>query len=399
MLKKTVPALLLLLASAFAASAQSPTPRQLIDAVVVPSAREAVLSLPESQGVVVVNARRIMNGALPRVLSPKQLAELDKGIADIRKQVNVDVRALEYAVVGMRFGPETLSAGQTPDFGLVVRGGFNADAVLSFVRLAQPAQYRPETHGGKTLDVYKIDFEGPSKDADRDPNAPPPTPQPFKLPTEIAFVSFGADELMVGTPAYVRAAVDARGGGGARVRAELAEFALRNAESLVTVAGEMPAGLSQLLGMAGQLGAPGASAAGEVMNDELKRLIDSVRQMQLSVNMGAADFAVQTILRTDKPEDARAISGLASMGLGTLEQELRKGVAAAKTAKARADARKFLGVLKSVGNDVRENEVTFSVAAPQATVAEFVRQSTVPAKPAPRRAVALGKRKTVKRRG
>src|SRR5215207_2316277 len=176
MLKKTVPALLLLLAAALAASAQSP------------SAREAVSSLPESQAVLVVNARRITNEALPRLLTAGQLADLDKGVADIRGKVNVDVRAVEYAVVGLRFGADSIAAGQTPDFGLVLRGGFNADALLSFVRLAQPAQYRPETHGGKTVDVYKIDFEGPSKDAARDPNAPPPTPQPFKLPTEIAVV-------------------------------------------------------------------------------------------------------------------------------------------------------------------------------------------------------------------
>ena len=399
MLKKTVPALLLLLAAATATAAQSQPGR--VDVVQLPSAREVVSSLPESQAVLFVNARRITNDALPRLLTPKQLADLDKGIADIRKQVNVEVRGIQYVVVGLRFAPDTLSAGQTPDFGLVVRGGFNADAVLSFVRLAQPTQYRPETHGGKTLDVYKIDFEGPSKDADRDPNAPTPTPtpQPFKLPNEIAFVSFGADELMVGTPAYVRAAIDARAGAGSRVRAELADLAVRNAESLVSVAGEMPAGLSNLLGMAGQMGAPGASAASSVMNDEIKRLIDSVRQMQLSVNMGAANFGVQTILRTDRPEDARAISGLATMGLNLAEQEMQKEAAAAKTAKARADARKFLSVVKSVGNEVRENEVTFSVSAPQATVAELVRQNTTPAKPAPRRTATPAKRKTVKRRG
>ncbi len=386
-MKKIVPAILLLLASVIAAAAQSP------------SAREAVTSLPESQAVFVVNARRITNDALPRLLTPAQLADMNKGIADIRGQVKVDVRAVEYVVIGMRFGPDSLAAGQTPDFGLVLRGGFNADAVLSLVRMMQAAQYRPETHGGKTLDVYKVQFDTPKTDENRDANAPPP--MPFKLPAEIAFVSLGADELMVGTPAYVRAAIDARGGGGAgRVRAELADLALRNADSLVSIAGELPANLSKLLGMAGEA-AGGGTAVNSVMNDEMKRLIDSVRQMQLSLNMGAADFGVQTIMRTDKPEDARAISGLASMGLGAAEQGLQKDAAAGKTAKAKADARKFLGVLKSVVNDVRDNEVTFSVAAPQATVAELVRQSTAApaAKPAPRRAATPARRRTVKRRG
>ena len=53
---------------------------------------------------------------------------------------------------------------------------------------------------------------------------------PLKLPTEFAIVSLGADELLLGTPAYVRSALDARGGAGAggRVRADLVDLALRN---------------------------------------------------------------------------------------------------------------------------------------------------------------------------
>jgi hypothetical protein len=389
-MKKIFPSLVLLLAAAAAAVAQSP------------SAREAVASLPESQAVLVINARRITNDALPRVLSPAQLADMDKGIADIRKQVNVDLRAVEYAVAGVQFSPDTLAAGQTPEFGAVVRGGFSADTVLSFVRMTQAAQHRAETHGGKTLDVYKIALGGPKPAAAAgDPNtSPTPTPPlpPFKLPTEIAFVSFGADELMVGTPAYVRAAIDARGGTGARVRAELADLALRNAESLVSIAGQMPANLSKLLGVAGDATGGGA-AVSAVMNAEMNRLMDSVREMQFSVNMGAADFNVQSILRTDKPEDARALSGLASMGLGAAEQEFQKAATAGKTAKAKADARKLVAVMKSIGNEVRDNEITFSVAAPHATVAELLRPTPPPVKPAPRRATPAAGRKTVKRRG
>lgn len=387
MIKKTVPALLLLLAAACAAAAQSP------------AAREAVSALPESQAVIVINARRITNDALPRLLPAKQLADFDKGVADVLKQVKIDVRAVEYVVAGARFG-ETISTGATPDFGLVLRGGFNADALLSFVRMAQPGQHRPETHGGKSIDVYTIQFDTPKPDATPDPDAPAPKPQPFKLPSEIAFVSFGADELMVGTPAYVRAAVDARGGAsGGRVSAQLADLALRNPDSLVSIAGELPAGLSNLLGLAGQA-TGNQSAASAVMNDEIKRLVDSVRQVQLTVTMGAADFGLQTTLRTDRPEDARALSGLAAMGLGAVEQQMQKEAASAKTAKAKADAQKFLGLLKSVGNDVRENEATFSISAPQATLADLARQSLAPAaKPAPKGGATPARRRPARRRG
>ena len=362
-MKKIVSTLLLVLAASVAAAAQTPGG----------AAREGLSSLPESQAVLYVNARRITNDALPRVLP---VAQLDKFFGDLQKQVNVDLRAVEYVVLGVRYG-DSLATGAVPDFGVAVRGGFSADALLSLARMAQPGQYRPETHAGKTLDIYKMDFGG----AGGSPNAA--KPPPVKLPSEIALVSFGADELMVGTPAYLRAALDARSAGAGRLRADLVDLALRNPDTLLSLAGDLPPGLSTHIEAAMGAAPTGGGAHAGMMN-EIKRLAASLRQLRMSVNMTATDFGVETTMRTERAEDARALSGLVKMGVGMGEQEISKDLGAGKTAQKRADAQKALAVLKSLTNETRDNEVTLGISAAQSTVAELVKGMT--AKPAPKTA-------------
>jgi uncharacterized protein (DUF885 family) len=107
--------------------------------------------------------------------------------------------------------------------------------------------------------------------------------------------------------------------------------------------------------------------------------------MQVTLSMTAADFGFQTTLRTERPEDARVLSGLVDFGVAALEQEIGKDISKAKTTKARADAQKILALLKSLGNTARERDLTLSLSVAQATVADFVKQMSAPA-PAKRQA-------------
>ncbi len=384
-MKKTVTTLVLALALAVAARAQGPDG----------GARAAVAALPDSQAVLYLNARRITNDALPRVMPA---AQLDKFFRDLQEKARIDLRSVEYVVVAARYDVNNFNTATVPDFGVTFRGGFNADALLSLLRLAQPAQHRAETHGDKRIDVYTVVYDTP-KDAaaptatDAAPDAA--KPQPMKLPSEFAIVSLGPDELLAGTVAYVRSAIDARGGAGSRIRADLVDLALQNPDALVSLTGDLPPNLSKLFesaaGMAGQ-----SNATAGLMNDEIRRLADSLRQLQLSLSMTATDFGLQTTLRTERPEDARALSGLVDFGVAALEQEIRKDLAKAKTAKARADAQKLLALLKSLGNNARERDLTLSLSVAQTTVAGFVKQQM--AVPPPKPAATRRRGRTAQRR-
>ena len=386
-MKKTVTTLMLAFALAAAARAQG------ADGGV----RAALTALPDSQAVLYVNARRITNDALPRVVPA---AQLDKFFGELRKEVNVDLRSVEYVVLVARYDVNSFDASAVPDFGVAVRGGFNADALLSVLRLARPAQYRAETHGDKRIDIYTIPFEAPKTEAGAEAALvpEPAKPQPMKLPTELAVVSLGPDELLAGTPSYVRAVIDARGGGaGARIRADLVDLALQNPDALVSLTGDLPPNLSKLFDTAA--GAAGQSdVAAGLMNDEIRRLADSLRQLQLSLSMTPAEFGLQTTLRTERPEDARALSGLVDFGVNALEQGIRKDLVG-KSAKSRASAQKVLALVRSLVNTTRDSDLTLSLSVAQATVADFVNQITAPPTPQKRAAPQRrGRARTATRR-
>ncbi|MDT7602073.1 MAG: hypothetical protein QOF61_70 [Acidobacteriota bacterium] len=374
-MRRLIAIVALIVASATFASAQAPAS----------SAREDLSSLPESQAILFVNTRRITNEVLPRVVP----AEKYQGAFDEAKRMaNIDLREIDYLLAGVRL-TDAPSSGTVPaEFGLIVRGGFNADALLSFVRLSQPGQYRDETRAGKTITIFKVSFDNDTdKDKGAAANKDAATAPKSELPSEIAAVALTADSLLIGTPGYVAAALDARTGASTRVKPELVALALANQDALVSIAGELPPSVSKYLD------SPGDKAmTGDLFNEEMKRLIDSVRQVQLSLNMNAAQYGAQVTLRTDMPENARAISGLVAAGVNAAEEEARKAAAAHK-GRVPPTQTQLLGLLRSLTNSVRDNELLLSISVPQTTAAAYAHQMFAPT-PAPKKATA---RKTTRR--
>jgi hypothetical protein len=377
-MKRLIAIVALVVACAASASAQEAP---------VGSAREDLSSLPESQAVLFVNTRRITNEVMPRVVPA---ARYQGAFDEAKKMANIDLRQIDYVLAGVRL-TETPSSGTVPaEFGLIVKGGFNADALLSFVRMSQQGQYRDETRAGKTITIFKMSFDNDG-DKKKDAAAADAPKSKSDLPSEIAAVSLGADSLLIGTPAYVAAALDARGGAGARIKSDLVELALKDNDALVSFAGEMPPSVSKYLNSPA-----GGGMMGDLFNDEMKRLIDSVRQMQISLNMNPAQFGAQTTLRTDTPENARAISGLVAAGLNAAKAEARKDAAKRKGPMSPMQAH-TLDLIRSLTNTVRDNELLLSINVPQNTVASAMREMFTPAPPSAAKKSAT--RTTTTRRG
>ena len=314
-------------------------------------AKTALSNLPESQAVLYVNARRLINEAAPAVVPPEVL---NKALADAKQFV--DLNGLEYVIAGARLKGE-VSAKQLPEFLLVVRGNFSADALLSGARMMAQGMYTEEKHGAKTINVFS--FKKNAKPGENNPAA--------KMPVdEIAAVALDANTIAVGIPAYLKDAVDASAGGqGARLKPELVDLAVRDADTLVSLVADLPASMSQHLR---GLGVP--------PNAEVDRMIDAVRQVQLSVNMLPSLFGLQSIVRMESPERAAALSGLVGMGVRFLEGELQKEVTKSGGKDEKAVA--ALGVLKSLTNTTRDNDVVLNVSFQQAALAEMVRKEMAP---------------------
>ena len=344
----------------------------LVSAQGLVDARSALTSFPESQAVLFINARRIIHEALPRTMPP---AEYDKLLAEPQK-AGFDIRSLDYAVAGIRFADPAKPAG-LPEVIVVIKGSFNADALLSMGRVALGTQKeiksRQETYGSKTIEIIDTSFiNKPTADGDAPPK---PTPYP-----EVAIMAYDANTLVAGVPAYVRALIDSANGQG-RLKASTVDLAAKDPNSLWSLTAEIPASLPEYV-----------KGLGMPSNPEAEQMLTWLKQVSLSQGMDAVNFSLQAALMLDSPEHASALSGIVRMGLTAAQAALNAEVAK-KTGKDGDEARTALGVIKSLVNRTDGSTLILSASVPQATVAEMVRKEmekkeakpTTATKPTPRR--------------
>jgi hypothetical protein len=226
---------------------------------------------------------------------------------------------------------------------LVMRGSFNADAIVSLMKIGLKDKAHAETYGSKTLTVLKLtDLM--------------PTGGPTARPVDVALVALDGGTLMIGATAYVKAALDA-GDGKGRIKSELVQLLAREPESLVSVAALVPPGMfSSLLPKGGD------------GNEELGRLAGSIEQLYVGLNMDAQGFPLTLMLKSNSAENAHAIAGLlqtiAQMGMNTTDKNVKP-------------------ILEALKVTSQETEVMIRTTLPQEMMASFVRGILSPKKPAP----------------
>ncbi|HEX9919749.1 MAG TPA: hypothetical protein VGA87_11310 [Pyrinomonadaceae bacterium] len=321
-------------------------------AVRAQDARSALTNFPESQAVLYINARRLINEAAPSVIPPEVL---NKGLAEAKQFI--DLNGLEYVIAGARLKGD-LSAKQLPEFLLIMRGNFSAEALLSGARMMGQNMYTQETVGTRTISVFTLNKPAP---AGSEQNSK-------KFPIDqIAATALDANTIAVGIPAYLKDAMDASTGGSRpRLKPELVDLALRDANTLVSLVSDIPPGISQHIRA---LGAP--------PNAEMERMVDAVRQVQLAVNMQPSTFGVQSIIRMDDAEKASALSGLINIGIGFAKGELQKDLQKASES-SKADMTALMGVVETLTNTARGNEVELNLTFQQASLAEVIKRQMAP---------------------
>ncbi|HEX8129047.1 MAG TPA: hypothetical protein VF527_08105 [Pyrinomonadaceae bacterium] len=325
-------------------------------AVRAQDARSALTNFPESQAILYLNARRIVNEAAPSIVPPEAL---NKALADAKQFI--DLNGLEYVIVGARLKGD-LSAKQLPEVLLIVRGNFSADALLSGARMLGQGMYTEETIGTKTVNVFNLNPPAPAGGSEQ---------RSKKFPVDqIAATALDANTLAIGIPAYLRDAIDASNGGGRpRLKPELVDLALRDANTLVSLVSDIPPGISQHL-----------RAFGMPPNAEVERMIDAVQQVQLAVNMQPSTFGAQSIIRMSDSEKAATLNGLISTGVRFLKAELQKDLQKV-SASSKDDTANTIKVLESLTNVARGNEVELNVTFQQAALAEMIKRQFATKKP------------------
>ena len=111
--------------------------------------------LPDSDAVLNIDTARLLNEALPKMLTtkPQFLRELNEKLDLVKANTGIDMRQFDEISVGIAY--KTISAKET-DFAPVIlaRGKFKAGAFLGLAKLAAKGKYREEMIGEKTVYIF-----------------------------------------------------------------------------------------------------------------------------------------------------------------------------------------------------------------------------------------------------
>jgi hypothetical protein len=295
---------LLVLASlaspALTVDAQAPRGRAAAAAAQQPAAQ--ALPLPASDAVVLVELRRLLTEAMPRVLEgdAARAAQVNADIEQFKARTGIDARAFETLAVGSRLVQLESGATKLDHVVAIARGAFDPAAVVAAGRAAPGATYSAQQHGGKTVHVFGVNDQ-------------------LKLfgllrlrVSELGVAALDANTLAVGEPSAVRAAIDAQAGRG-RVDAALLNPP-RTADDLVVFAGKVP---------------PTTLAGIDVGLPEVNKSIASIRGFHGALAMMAGGFQMTTVLRSATAPDAqrlgKTVEALRSIAPGLLSTAGERG--------------------------------------------------------------------------
>ena len=287
-------------------------------------AATSVVPLPASDAVLLVDMRRLLNEAMPRVLAgdAARLAQVNADIEQFKQRTGIDPRSFERIAVGVRFTNPSPQVTKLDHLVVIANGTFKADVLAMTGRIAAKGKYTEAKHGGKSVYTFNLNEQV----------------KMFGLLRmrvgELAMSVIDANTLAIGEPAGVRAAIDASTGRG-RVSPEIVALARRRPDAIVGFGANVP---RSLLGKVEELG-----------NEEISRSLASIRQLSGSLGATATGYDALLALRTATEADAR--------GLNTVVDALRP-LAAFGAAQMSGDkgrlVQKLLGSLQvtTEGNEV-----------------------------------------------
>lgn len=248
-------------------------------------------NLPESDVILFINPQRILSEVVPKVMPAKDVEDMRKGFEMMRQNAGVDPTKVDYIVLAIRVKKPTDNLNfQPPEIMAVASGDFSAEALMVMARMASQGKLRDEIYGSKTLGLMTIDPI--VKEAEKNPI--------LKSFTEVGVVTLSPNSIAVGSPSYLRAAIDA-GQGKDRISAESLNSLVRDPNVLLSIAGRPWHAFTKAFGMQGT--ETKARAA---------RCDSRIGDFYAAVTMDAANFMLRGAVNEDNPDTAKIFSNLFS---------------------------------------------------------------------------------------
>lgn len=246
--------------------------------------------LPASDGIALIDVRRLMNETMPRILAgdPAKLVTANAEIEKFKTRTGIDPRSFDRVVLGMRYTYPTPRVTKLETVA-IARGTFDARALAAAARIAANGKYREEKFRGATILIITV------KDQ-------------MKLfgvwdirINELAVCAIDSHSLAIGTIANVRAAIEAglKGRGGA----DLAALATRDPKAVIGFGANIPKELMASL---------------NVGNDTISKDANSIKQVYGSIGSTETDVSLMLVARTDSAAAANnlndTVTGLKQLG-------------------------------------------------------------------------------------
>jgi hypothetical protein len=248
-------------------------------------------NLPDADILFFINPQRILNEVVPKVLPPKDVEGMRKAFEMARQTAGVDPTKVEYIVLAVRVRKPTADLNfQPPEVMAVASGDFSSDALMVLARLASQGKLRDEKYGTKTLGLMTIDPI--VKEAEKNPF--------LKAFTQVGIVTLSPTSIAVGSPNYLRAAVDASEGKD-RISADTLNSLVRDPNVLVSIAGRPWNAFSKAFGM-----------MGTEANARTPRCDTRLGDFYAALTMDATNFLVRGAVNEDNPDTAKIFSNLFS---------------------------------------------------------------------------------------
>lgn len=244
-------------------------------------AASPLAALPASDAVMLIDIKRLLNDAVPRVLSNDlaRLAKLNAHVDQLKTRYGLDVRSFERLAVGLRFKSPRAGV-TTTDMVAVASGTFNSGALLAAGRIAANGKYQEEKYKNTTIYIFDVTQQGKA-----------PAVMGVKV-TKLAVATLGPNMLVFGEPEGVRATVD-RSKGRSRINAELIQMAMRNPDAFISFGANVPQSATQ-----GQ----------DFGSDEINKNLASIRQAYGALGLTANGFDLTAIARTAQADQAKSLA-------------------------------------------------------------------------------------------
>lgn len=245
---------------------------------------ELAMLLPESDGVVVLDAKRLFSDALPKVLSSNLplLEKINGEIDKVRDKTGLDLRKFESVAVSLKYDTQIREEGGTTEYDVVLlaRGDISTSNLEAVAKAASDGKFRSEKVGSRTVYVFtpKKLIRGGSQG--KGSFIEQVFHKLFKgLADEVAITAFDSNTVALGSFERVKVLV----GNTPRISGELIGLLDRKPMSLASLGMIVPSGMSQFL---------------ELDDDELGANLDAIRKIQAAFNVVDGETLVSVAATT-----------------------------------------------------------------------------------------------------